>query len=47
MTVAELKKALENVPDDTEVFMNDGYSYNGIPVDYAEYYAEYNALVLH
>lgn len=41
MTVKELKEALENVPNDAEVCIDDGCSINLIPTDNAEY-DEYN-----
>lgn len=31
MTAKELKEALANVPDDAEVYMDDGCSVNAIP----------------
>lgn len=47
MTVKELKEALTNVPDDAEVYIDDGCSVNAIPTDYAEYNEEYNEFVIH
>lgn len=47
MTAKELKEALANVPDDAEVCMDDGYSVNAIPTDYAEYDEKHNAFIRH
>lgn len=47
MTAKELKEALANVPDDAEVYMDDGCSVNAIPTDYAEYTEEYNIFMIH
>lgn len=41
MTAKELKEALANVPDDTEVYIDDGCSVTLINADNAEY-DEYN-----
>ena len=35
MTAKELKEALANVPDDAEVYMDDGCSVTAIPTVYA------------
>lgn len=46
MKAKELKEALANVPDDTEVYMNDGCSVNAIPANYAEYSEVYNVFMI-
>lgn len=46
MTVKELKEALENVPDDAEVYMDDVRSIKPIPADYAEYIEYKNVLII-
>lgn len=47
MTAKELKEALTNVPDDAEVYLDDGCSVTAIPTDYAEYNVEYNVFMIH
>lgn len=44
MTAKELKEALANVPDDAEVFIDDGCSVTLIPADNAEY-DNYNNII--
>lgn len=45
MTVKELKEVLENVPDNAEVYLDDGYSVTAISTDSAEY-DEYNNILI-
>ena len=45
--VKELKEALANVPDDVEVYLDDGCSVTAIPTDYAEYNEDYNVFMIH
>lgn len=46
MTVKELKEALANVPDDAEVYFDDGYHLPiGMTTDNAEY-NEYNNILI-
>ena len=45
MTVKELKEVLENAQDNAEVYIDDGYSINGLPTDNAEY-DEYNNILI-
>lgn len=45
MTAKELKEALANVPDDTEVYIDDGCSVTLINADNAEY-DEYNNIFI-
>ena len=45
MTAKELKQALTNVPDDAEVYFDDGYSVTALPTDNAEY-DEYNNILI-
>ena len=45
MTAKELKEVLVNVPDDTEVYLDDGCSVILIPTDNAEY-DEYNNVLI-
>lgn len=47
MTAKELKEVLANVPDDAEVYMDDGCSVNTILTDYAEYTEEYNVFIIY
>ena len=47
MTAKELKEALANVPDDAEVYMDDGCSVTAMPTDYADYNEEYNVFMIH
>lgn len=46
MTVKELKEALANVPDDAEVYFDDGYHPIGMTTDKAEYDERNNAFVI-
>ena len=46
MTVKELKGALENAPDNAEVYFDDGYSINALPTDNAEYDEYSNILII-
>lgn len=45
MTAKELKEALANVPDDAEVYIDDGCSVTLINADNAEY-DEYNNIFI-
>ena len=47
MTVKELKEALANVPDDAEVYFDDGYHPPvGMTTDKAWYDERYNAFLI-
>lgn len=46
MTAKELKEVLADVPDNAEVYLGDGYSVNGIPVDNAEYDRYSNIVII-
>lgn len=46
MTVKELKGALANVPDDAEVYFDDGYHPIGMTTDKAWYDERNNAFLI-
>lgn len=46
MTAKELKEVLADVPDNAEVYLDDGYSVSGIPVDNTEYDRYSNIVII-